>query len=120
KVLYDLGLVSFTEPFTALLNQGMVLMDGSAMSKSKGNIVQLSEQLDEHGVDAVRLTMAFAGPPEEDIDWADVAPHASAKFLARAWRLAGDVTSAPEVEWKSGDDSLRRVTHRFLADAPAL
>ena len=120
KVLYDLGYVSFTEPFSALLNQGMVLMDGSAMSKSKGNIVQLSEQLDEHGVDAVRLTMAFAGPPEDDIDWADVSPHASAKFLARAWRLSGEVTSKPGVDWSTGDDALRRVTHRFLAETPPL
>jgi len=120
KVLFDMGYIGFTEPFSALLNQGMVLMDGSAMSKSKGNIVKLSEQLDEHGVDAIRLTMAFAGPPEDDIDWADVSPAASAKFLARAWRLADDVTSAPEVDWKTGDGALRRVTHRFLADAPTL
>ena len=95
-------------------------MDGSAMSKSKGNIVQLSDQLDEHGVDAVRLTMAFAGPPEDDIDWADVSPAGSSKFLARAWRLAGDVTSRPEVNWRDGDIALRRVTHRFLAEAPGL
>ena len=120
KVLFDLGYVSFTEPFSALLNQGMVLMDGSAMSKSKGNIVKLSEQLDEHGVDAIRLTMAFAGPPEDDIDWADVSPAASAKFLKRAWRLAKDVTSAPDVEWKTGDNALRRQTHRLLADGPNL
>ncbi|MEJ3403152.1 leucine--tRNA ligase [Rathayibacter sp. YIM 133350] len=120
KVLFDLGYLSFTEPFTALLNQGMVLMDGSAMSKSKGNLVRLSDQLEEHGVDAVRLTMAFAGPPEDDIDWADVSPVGSAKFLARAWRLAKDVTSSPDVEWKSGDVALRRQTHRFLADAPGL
>ncbi|MCU1637972.1 MAG: leucine--tRNA ligase [Microbacteriaceae bacterium] len=120
KVLFDLGYVNFTEPFSALLNQGMVLMDGSAMSKSKGNLVRLSDQLDEHGVDAVRLTMAFAGPPEDDIDWADVSPAASRRFLARAWRLADDVTSAPEVEWKTGDAALRRVTHRFLAEAPGL
>jgi leucyl-tRNA synthetase len=120
KVLYDMGYVTFTEPFSALLNQGMVLMDGSAMSKSKGNLVRLSEQIEEHGVDAIRLTMAFAGPPEDDIDWADVAPHASAKFLARAWRLARDVTSAPDVEWKNGDRDLRRVTHQLLADAPGL
>nr|WP_194241348.1 leucine--tRNA ligase [Galbitalea soli] len=120
KVLFDLGYVSFTEPFSALLNQGMVLMDGSAMSKSKGNLVRLSDQLDEHGVDAVRLTMAFAGPPEDDIDWADVSPAGSAKFLARAWRLAGDVTSSPEIEWKTGDVALRRQTHRFLAEAPGL
>ncbi|SDH31545.1 leucyl-tRNA synthetase [Leifsonia sp. 98AMF] len=120
KVLFDLGYISFTEPFTALLNQGLVLMDGSAMSKSRGNLVKLSEQLDEHGVDAVRLTMAFAGPPEDDIDWADVSPSGSAKFLARAWRIADDVTSAPDVVWKTGDPALRRVTHRFLADAPGL
>lgn len=120
KVLFDMGYLSFTEPFSALLNQGMVLMDGSAMSKSKGNLVRLSDQLDEHGVDAVRLTMAFAGPPEDDIDWADVAPHASAKFLARAWRLAQDVTSAPDVDWKAGSVALRHVTHRLLADAPGL
>jgi leucyl-tRNA synthetase len=120
KVLFDLGYVGFTEPFSALLNQGMVLMDGSAMSKSKGNIIRLSDQLDEHGVDAVRLTMAFAGPPEDDIDWADVSPASSAKFLARAWRLAGDVTSKPEVNWRDGDIALRRVTHKFLAEAPGL
>jgi leucyl-tRNA synthetase len=120
KVLFDLGYVNFTEPFSALLNQGMVLMDGSAMSKSKGNLVRLSEQLDEFGVDAVRLTMAFAGPPEDDIDWADVRPAASAKFLSRALRLSNDVTSAPDVVWKTGDRNLRRATHRLLADAPGL
>src|SRR5690606_17963023 len=107
-------------PFSALLNQGMVLMDGSAMSKSKGNLVRLSDQLDEHGVDAVRLTMSFAGPPEDDIDWKDVSPHGSAKFLARAWRLAQDVTSEPGVDWSKGDRSLRRETHRFWAEAPGL
>jgi leucyl-tRNA synthetase len=64
--------------------------------------------------------MSFAGPPEDDIDWADVSPAGSAKFLARAWRIANDVTSSPDVLWKSGDASLRRVTHRFLADAPGL
>ena len=120
KVLFDLGYVSFTEPFTALLNQGMVILDGAKMSKSKGNLVYFTEEVDRHGVDAVRLTMAFAGPPEDDIDWADVSPVGSAKFLARAWRVARDVTSAPDVEWKTGDESLRRVTHRLLADAPAL
>ena len=120
KVLFDLGYVSFTEPFSALLNQGMVQMDGSAMSKSKGNLVRLSEQLDEFGVDAIRLTMAFAGPPEDDIDWKDVSPGGSLRFLNRALRLAQDVTSAPDVIWKTGDEALRRQTHRFLAEAPGL
>ncbi|KGJ82820.1 leucyl-tRNA synthetase [Cryobacterium roopkundense] len=120
KFLFDEGYVSFTEPFTALLNQGMVILDGSKMSKSKGNLVYFTEEIERHGVDAVRLTMAFAGPPEDDIDWADVSPVGSSKFLARAWRVARDVTSSPDVDWKSGDSALRRVTHRFLADAPAL
>ena len=120
KVLFDLGYVSFTEPFTALLNQGMVILDGAKMSKSKGNLVYFTEEVDQFGVDAVRLTMAFAGPPEDDIDWADVSPVGSAKFLARAWRVARDVTSTPDIDWRSGDAGLRRVTHRFLADAPGL
>ncbi len=74
KVLHDMGMVDFTEPFTRLLNQGMVVMNGSAMSKSRGNLVRLTDELVVHGVDAVRLTMVFAGPPEDDIDWADVSP----------------------------------------------
>nr|WP_244857670.1 leucine--tRNA ligase [Agromyces archimandritae] len=120
KVLFDLGYISFTEPFTSLLNQGQVLMDGSAMSKSKGNLVEFADQLREHGADALRVTMAFAGPPEDDVDWADVSQAGAAKFLARAWRISGEVTSSPDVEWKTGDPALRRVTHRLLADAPGL
>jgi len=68
----------------------------------------------------VRLTMAFAGPPEDDIDWADVSPAGSAKFLARAWRVANDVTSEVDVAFDSGDVALRRATHHLLADAPGL
>ncbi|MGY3261272.1 leucyl-tRNA synthetase [Frigoribacterium sp. 2355] len=120
KVLFDLGHVDFTEPFSALLNQGMVLQDGAKMSKSKGNVVSLSDEIEKHGVDAIRLTMAFAGPPEDDIDWADVSPAGSAKFLARAFRLASDVDSSRDVVWDDGDQALRRVTHRFLAEAPGL
>ncbi|MEY4424582.1 MAG: hypothetical protein RJB56_209 [Actinomycetota bacterium] len=116
KVLHDLDYIDFEEPFTRLLNQGMVLMGGSAMSKSRGNLVALSEQLDEHGVDAVRLTMSFAGPPEDDIDWADVSPAGSAKFLARAWRTANDVTSAKGIDPVSGNAELRKATHSFLRD----
>ncbi len=117
KVMYDMGLVDFTEPFTRLLNQGMVVMDGSAMSKSRGNLVKLSDELGQHGVDAIRLTMVFAGPPEDDIDWADVSPAGSKKFLARAWRVAQDVTSEPGVAFSSGDLELRKMTHRTLHDA---
>ncbi len=117
KVLHDMGLVDFTEPFTRLLNQGMVVMNGSAMSKSRGNLVRLSDELAVHGVDAIRLTMVFAGPPEDDVDWADVSPSGSRKFLARAWRLSGDVTSAPGVDPSTGDLALRKATHRAVHDA---
>jgi leucyl-tRNA synthetase len=120
KVLHDLGMVDFVEPFSALLNQGMVQMNGSAMSKSRGNLVRLSDQLGEHGVDAIRLTMAFAGPPEDDIDWAEVSPAGSARFLARAWRLSGDVTSSVGVDPSTGDVALRSITHRTLHDSAGL
>jgi len=117
KVLNDMGLVDFNEPFTRLLNQGMVVMDGSAMSKSRGNLVRLSDELADNGVDAIRLTMVFAGPPEDDIDWADVSPHGAKKFLARAWRLSGDVTSPTDVDFSTGELALRKATHRAVADA---
>ena len=116
KVLNDMDMIDFNEPFTRLLNQGMVQMNGSAMSKSRGNLVRLSDQLEDHGVDAIRLTMAFAGPPEDDIDWADVSPAGSAKFLARAWRAASDVTSAVGVDFATGNKDLRKATHTFLRD----
>ena len=117
KVLYDLGMVEFNEPFTRLLNQGMVVMNGSAMSKSRGNVVRLSDELAEHGVDAVRLSMVFAGPPEDDIDWADVSPAGAKRFLARAWRVARDVTSDPDADASTGDRPVRQATHRAIADA---
>ncbi|GIE95724.1 leucine--tRNA ligase [Paractinoplanes rishiriensis] len=114
KVLKDLGLVDFDEPFRALLNQGQVILNGAAMSKSKGNMVDLGEQLDTYGVDAMRLTMLFAGPPEDDIDWADVSPAGSVRFLGRALRLAGEVRSAPGADPATGDQALRRATHRLV------
>jgi leucyl-tRNA synthetase len=117
KVLSDMGMVNFNEPFTRLLNQGMVVMDGSAMSKSRGNLVALSDELEKHGVDAIRLSMVFAGPPEDDVDWSDVSPSGSVKFLTRAWRLSGDVTSAPGADFLKGDVALRKATHKALNDA---
>jgi leucyl-tRNA synthetase len=117
KVLYDMKMLSFTEPFTRLLNQGMVVMDGSAMSKSRGNLVRLSDELENHGVDAIRLSMVFSGPPEDDVDWSDVSPSGSVKFLSRAWRLSGDVTSAPGADFAKGNLDLRKATHKALNDA---
>ncbi|HET6151776.1 MAG TPA: leucine--tRNA ligase [Marmoricola sp.] len=120
KVLRDAGLITWDEPFAAYLSQGKVINNGHKMSKSLGNGINLGAQLDEFGVDAVRLTLVFASPPEDNIDWADVSPAGSLRFLQRAWRLSGDVASAPGADAGSGDVALRRVTHRTVHDATAL
>src|SRR5487761_579455 len=116
KVLQDMGLVSFGEPFTRLMNQGQVLNGGKAMSKSLGNGVNLGDQIGLYGVDAIRLTMIFASPPQDDIDWADVNPDAMVKFLGRVWRIAAEVAAAGPAarEFDDGDRGLRRVTHRVI------
>jgi len=120
KALHDMGLLTAVEPFTRLLNQGQVINQGKSMSKSLGNGVNLGDQLDEFGVDAVRLTMVFAGPPADDIDWADMSPGGSLKFLQRAWRLAGSVEAPVGADFSTGDVELRKITHRTVADAAEL
>lgn len=120
KVLNDMGYLDFSEPFKALLNQGMVLMDGAKMSKSKGNLVIFSDELEKHGADALRVTMSFAGPPEDDVDWADVSPTGSTKFLARAWRVSNDVSSQPGADFAAGDRALRQLTHRTVHECAEL
>nr|WP_225993443.1 leucine--tRNA ligase [Actinomadura rudentiformis] len=120
KVLYDMGMVDFTEPFTRLLNQGQVILNAKAMSKTTGNLVDLGEQIAEHGVDVVRLAMLFSGPPEDDIDWADVSLHGMAKFLSRVHRIASEVASDPGADATTGDEGLRRVTHHTISEATTL
>ncbi len=121
KVLHDMGMLDFGEPFTRLLNQGQVINQGKAMSKSLGNGVDLGQQLAAHGVDAIRLTMIFASPPEDDIDWADVNPEASVKFLGRVWRVAADVAGAdPASAAGDGDLELRKFTHRTIDEVTRL
>jgi leucyl-tRNA synthetase len=126
KVLHDMGMIDFTEPFVALVNQGQVINQGKSMSKSLGNGVNLGEQLAAHGVDAIRLTMVFASPPEDDIDWADVRPEASVKFLGRVVRIATDVGAAAAGPGpgtgpvETGDVELRRVTHRTIEEVTRL
>ncbi|GAA2814181.1 leucine--tRNA ligase [Kribbella solani] len=120
KALYDMGLLKVVEPFTRLLNQGQVINQGKSMSKSLGNGVNLGDMIDEYGVDAVRLTMVFAGPPADDIDWADMSPGGSLKFLQRAWRLAGAVEAPVGTDPSTGDLELRKLTHRTVSDAAEL
>ena len=121
KVLQDMGMVEFGEPFTRLVNQGQVLNGGKAMSKSLGNGVDLGQQIGLYGVDAIRLTMIFASPPEDDIDWADVNAEAMVRFLGRVWRIASDVAAANAAAGaagspEEGDRDLRRVTHRTIEE----
>ncbi|HCB04582.1 MAG TPA: leucine--tRNA ligase, partial [Nocardioides bacterium] len=108
-------------PFHDVYLHGLVRdAKGKKMSKSLGNGVDLGEQLEAFGVDAVRLTLVFAGPPEDDIDWADMSPGGSLRFLQRAWRLSGDVTSSPGVSVEDGDVELRRATARAVHEAGEL
>jgi leucyl-tRNA synthetase len=122
KVLHDMRMLDFTEPFTALVNQGQVINQGKAMSKSLGNGVNLGEQLAAHGVDAIRLTMIFASPPEDDIDWADMNPDALVKFLGRVARVAAEVAAAGPVSGDpgQGDQALRKVTHKTIDEVTRL
>jgi leucyl-tRNA synthetase len=118
KVFHDLGLVSFEEPFKSLINQGQVIMNDKAMSKSLGNLVNLQEQIAAYGPDAVRITMLFAGPPEDDIDWADVSASGSLKWLARVERAIADAVEFSESTPLPNDDlSMRRDVHRFISEA---
>jgi leucyl-tRNA synthetase len=123
KVLHDMQMLDFSEPFCAVVNQGQVINQGKAMSKSLGNGVDLGEQLAEHGVDAIRLTMIFASPPEDDVDWADMRPEALVKFLSRVMRVATDVAAAghgPAGDVAGGDAALRKVTHKTIDEVTRL
>jgi leucyl-tRNA synthetase len=112
QVLYDLGMVGFREPFTAMLNQGMVVMHGAAMSKSRGNLVEPAAIIDQHGADVARLTMLFAGPFEDDVDWADVSPEGMARWLQRVWRAVHAALAEPA---GPADPELARLSHRTTA-----
>ncbi len=90
KVLRDLGYLSASEPFDRLLTQGMVLKDGSKMSKSKGNVVDPNMMIERYGADTVRLFILFAAPPERDLEWSDKGVEGAHRFLQRVWRLAAD------------------------------
>ncbi len=121
KALHDAGFLPFEEPFDKLTNQGQVILNGAAMSKTKGNLVNLQDELAKYGPDGVRVTMLFAGPPEEDIDWADVSPGGAVKWLARVWRLTGDLGSAGlGVPADGGEKGVRQVTHRVVDEVTRL
>lgn len=87
KAMRDIGLVKSDEPFTNLLTQGMVLKDGSKMSKSKGNTVDPQDLVEKYGADTVRLFIMFTAPPEQSLEWSDAGVEGAHRFLKRLWSI---------------------------------
>jgi leucyl-tRNA synthetase len=138
KVMHDLGLVDHTEPIKRLFSQGMVLMNGEKMSKSKGNVVGALEMADKYGCDTGRLYTLFAAPPERDLEWSEQGIEGCARFLSRLYRLIGrhagalgaatpgapagappssqaNATPKEKALRRKAHQTLRRVTHDFEA-----
>lgn len=111
KVIHDLGLIDFDEPFQHLFNQGMMTLNGAKMSKSKGNVVNPDDIISQHGVDALRMYELFVGPPEDDAEWNDNGLEGVSRFLGRMYRffqqhVSHTAPTRPELE---------RLRHRFIA-----
>ena len=124
KLMRDEGLIDSDEPFTKLLCQGMVLKDGSKMSKSKGNTVDPQGLIDQYGADTVRLFTMFAAPPEQSLEWSDEGVAGASRFLRRLWKMLhshiakNDNVATPAIDVErlnSGERDLRRKTHATIA-----
>ncbi|MFL5798365.1 MAG: leucine--tRNA ligase [Actinomycetota bacterium] len=120
KALHDLGYVSVVEPFSRMLNQGQVIYSGASMSKSKGNLVEPMPIVERFGADTMRLTMLFAGPFEDDIDWMLIAPDPSRppgvySWLRRAWRAVIEASSEASGS-REQPLELTRLMHRAIRD----
>ncbi|MBI5447893.1 MAG: leucine--tRNA ligase [Gammaproteobacteria bacterium] len=132
KLMRDEGLVNCDEPFTRLLTQGMVLKDGSKMSKSKGNVVDPQQMIEKYGADAVRAFILFAAPPEQSMEWSDAGLEGASRFLKRVWALAyqtadrikqGQAISKTQpnpLDWETASQEIkkfRREIHEILQQA---
>jgi leucyl-tRNA synthetase len=120
KALSDLGVApaDLREPFTRLFTQGMIRLDGSKMSKSKGNLVAPEEIIDTYGADTLRLAHLAVKPPEEDVDWEDFGLEGCSRFLLRVWRLAVPgsdlLTKVRDGDSTDADVAVVRATHRLI------
>ena len=114
KVMQEMGLLGFREPFARLFNQGMIYKDGAKMSKSKGNVVDPLALSDRYGADAVRTFTLFLGPADQDMEWHDSGIEGVWRFLSRLWRIvleqASSARGAPE-----GPGPLARKAHETIA-----
>ena len=123
KVLRDLGLVSFDEPFKNLLTQGMVKLNGETMSKSKGNVVAPEDMIARYGADALRAYILFMAPPDKDLEWEQSGLDGMSKFLNRTWRivweLSEDAESAGDFAGETPAKTLNREMHRVIAKVSA-
>jgi len=111
KVLYNLGLIGFKEPFARLFTQGMITKNSIKMSKSRGNVVAPDELIEKYGADTMRLYTLFIGPPEKDAEWNDRGVEGAWRFLNRVWRLVDSVTSAT---LNSSSQDLKRKIHQTI------
>ena len=124
KAFKSMGMVDFNEPFKNLLTQGMVLMDGSKMSKSKGNTVSPMDIIDEYGADTARLFVLFAAPTERDLDWSEQGVDGCFRFLNRVYRLVDELADVvkKDVEFgelNSQDKDMRYTIHSTLKKVTA-
>ena len=117
KAFNEMGMVDFKEPFKNLLTQGMVLKDGSKMSKSKGNVVSPLEIIDEYGADTARLFVLFAAPPERDLEWSDQGVEGCFRFLNRVYRLVDELAGITKSEATLGELTKEDKAMRFTINA---
>ncbi|MCM8804780.1 MAG: leucine--tRNA ligase [Candidatus Omnitrophica bacterium] len=113
KVLKDMGLIDFEEPFENLLCQGMVIKDGVKMSKSKGNVVDPEDIIKKYGADTLRLFILFAAPPEVDLEWSEKGIEGCWRFLNRVWRLHYEVKNYESIETKN-DENLEFIINKTI------
>src|SRR4029077_13715769 len=106
KVMNEMGMLGFREPFARLFHQGWVTMGGSKMSKSKGNVAGPDDVLDEYGADAVRLNILFMGPADQDMEWTDAGIEGMSRFVRRLWRVVNEVAEQAPVD--TGGPLVRR------------
>jgi len=114
KVMEELGLVGFREPFARLFTQGMLHRNGAKMSKSKGNVITPDEYVDRYGADAARMYLLFIGPVEQDAEWQDSGFEGIVRFLHKLWRVALEQAEKPPVDGPV-DGPLARKAHATIA-----